>query len=93
LENLEYVVFQNRGRLLSTASLPTDVDISGEFEFTGNIHDDFTVETRTTGVSSNPYGYFDQGILFSFDIENDNGSPNNINIIDADYPTTDCGWL
>ena len=80
-------VFQNRGRLLSNASLPTDIDITGSFEFSGSIHDSFRVVTRTDGTTSNPPGYFDLGIGFGFEIENDLGSTTgNIFIVHDGYP-------
>ena len=81
-------IFQNRGRLLSTALLPTYIDVTGSFQFTGNIHDNFEIETRTDGTSSNPYGYFDRGISFGFVIQGDLGNTaNNIFIDRFNYPT------
>ena len=81
------VVFENRGTLLSVTSLPTSVDITGRFEFTGNIHDQFSVVLRTNGVDTNPFGALDNGIYFLFAIESDTGdTTNQIHIQDANYP-------
>ena len=80
-------VFENRGTLLSVASLPISVDITGRFEFTGNIHDQFSVVLRTNGVDTNPYGAFDKGIYFLFAIEGDTGdTTKQIHIQDVSYP-------
>jgi hypothetical protein len=80
-------VFENRGRLLSAASLPTSLDITERFEFTGNIHDQFQVVLRTNGLTTNPSGEFDNGIHFKFAIESDTGSTvNQVYISDTSYP-------
>jgi hypothetical protein len=80
-------VFENRGTLLSVTSLPTSVDITGRFEFTGNIHDQFSVVLRTNGVDTNPFGALDNGIYFLLAIESDTGdTANQIHIQDANYP-------
>lgn len=80
-------VFENRGRLLSVASLPTSIDVTGSFEFTANIHDQFEVILRTNGVSTNPAGSLDNGIYFDFAIQSDTGdTANQIHIRDASYP-------
>jgi hypothetical protein len=79
-------VFQNRGRIITINALPTVLDITGSFEFTGNIHDSFYVMTRTDGISTQPWGGFDHGIGFGFEIQNDLGqTANNIWITDNDY--------
>jgi hypothetical protein len=80
-------VFENRGTLLSVASLPTGVDITGRFKFTGNIHDQFQVVLRTNGATTNPSAEFDNGIHFKFAIESDTGSTaNQVYISDTSYP-------
>src|ERR1700736_1587793 len=80
-------VFQNRGRLLSVGALPASIDVTGSFEFTGNIHDQFQVILRTNGATTNPSAEFDNGIHFAFAIESDTGSTTNqIHIRDDSYP-------
>jgi hypothetical protein len=80
-------VFENRGRLLSVASLPTSLDITGRFEFTGNVHDQFQVVLRTNGATTNPSAEFDNGIHFKFAIESDTGDTSNqVYISDLSYP-------
>jgi hypothetical protein len=80
-------VFENRGRLLSVASLPTSLDITGRFEFTGNVHDQFQVVLRTNGVTTNPSAEFDNGIHYKFAIESDTGDTSNqVYISDLSYP-------
>jgi hypothetical protein len=82
-----FAVFENRGRILTANAMPTDIDITGSFEFTGNIHDHFSIVTRTDGSTSNPNGYFNDGITFGFEIQNDLGqTANNITISDFNYP-------
>lgn len=80
-------VFVNRGRLLSLASMPTAIDITGRFTFTGNVRDQFNILTRTTGVSTNQWYEFDTGMSFRFQIQNDLGSTaNNIKIAHGGFP-------
>jgi hypothetical protein len=80
-------VFANRGRLLSRASFPTSIEVTGRFTMTGNIHDDFKLFTRTDGASTNQFGELDLGIRFEFSIQEDGGSTtNNIKIGRNDYP-------
>jgi autotransporter-associated beta strand protein len=80
-------VFENRGRLLSVASLRPSVDVFGRFEFTGNIHDQFQVVLRTNGATTNPSAEFDNGIHFKFAIESDTGSTaDQVYISDTSYP-------
>jgi len=80
-------VFVNRGRILSNASLPTAIEVFGRFSFTGNIHDQFSIATRTNGVTTNQYAEFDLGISFRFQIQNDLGSTtNNVVIARLSHP-------
>lgn len=80
-------VFQNRGRLQTAFGLPTGVDITGRFSFVGNSHDSFEISTRTDGITSNPYGYFDHGIAFGLSIMGDAGNNSgNVWIIHDGYP-------
>jgi len=86
-ENGGSAVFQNRGRLLTTASFPAALDITGRFEFAGSIHDVFRIVTRTDGITSNPWAEFDHGIGFSFSIENDsNQTAGNVFIVTHGWP-------
>ncbi|MEI6702438.1 MAG: PEP-CTERM sorting domain-containing protein [Deltaproteobacteria bacterium] len=81
-------VFTNRGRLLTINSFPTNIDITGRFEFTGNTHDQFYIVTRTDGTATNPWGGIDNGIGFAFAIQNDsNNTSNNIGIARMDWPS------
>ena len=83
-------VFENRGRLLSVASVTTGIDVTGRFEFTGNIHDQFQVVLRTNGATTNPSAEFDNGIHFKFGIESDTGSTaGQIHITDLSYPNSE----
>ena len=80
-------VFLDRGRLLSLTSLPTSIDVTGRFTFTGNVRDEFKILTRTDGTTTNPFGEFDLGISFRFQIQDDGGSTtNNIKIFRHGYP-------
>ncbi|HEY5895140.1 MAG TPA: hypothetical protein VIT91_18115 [Chthoniobacterales bacterium] len=80
-------VFLDRGRLLSLASFPTSIDLTGRFTITGNVRDEFTILTRTDGTSIHPSAEFDLGISFRFQIQNDTGSTaNNVKIVHNGYP-------
>ena len=81
-------VFTNKGWLLSAASLPTSLDITGRFKFTGSVHDQFKVATRASGTfAQNPFGEVDLGIGFEFWMMTDGGSPiNNIKIVRNSNP-------
>jgi hypothetical protein len=84
-----YAIFENRGRIITVTNLPTAIDITGSFAFTGNIHDDFTILTRTDGITSNPSAEYDHGMKFALQIENDLGqTTNNVTIIRNSYPAT-----
>src|ERR1043166_2077185 len=83
-------VFKNRGRLLSVGSLPASVEVTGSFQFTGNIHDQFQVVLRTNGATTNPSAEFDNGIHFKFAIESDSGNTTNqVYISDLSYPNSE----
>src|SRR5207249_909828 len=66
-----FAVFQNRGRLLSVADLPGAIDITGSFAFTGNPHDSFVIVTRCDGVSTLSQRFFEHGMSFRFEIQDD----------------------
>lgn len=76
-------VLANKGWLLSASLLPTALDITGRFQFTGSVHDQFKVVTRASGTfADNPFGEVDLGIGFEFWMMTDSGSPvNNLKIV------------
>ncbi len=53
--------------------MPQAIQIDGRFRFVGNAHDVFIIQTRTDGVTTNPWGEFDTGIRFSAAIQWDHG--------------------
>jgi hypothetical protein len=75
------VTLTNRGMLLSQNPFGPIITITGQFEITGSIHDQFAITLDTTGSITNPHGAFDNGIQFQVISQFDNGSTsNNVNI-------------
>jgi hypothetical protein len=82
-----FAVFQNRGRIITANALPTAIDITGTFEFTGSSHDNLRIVTRADGITSNPSAEYDHGIGFGLEMQNDSGqTANNIWIQELGYP-------
>lgn len=79
---------QNRGRLLSVQGLPQAVQVDGRFRFVGSSHDVFIVQTRTDGVTTNPWGEFDVGIRFQASIPNSENGGSNMAITRNAWPGT-----
>lgn len=82
------VFLQNRGRLLSVQGLPQTVQIDGRFRFVGSTHDVFILQTRTDGVTTNPWGEFDVGIRFQASIPNGENGGSNMAITRNAWPGT-----
>lgn len=75
------VSFTNRGQILTKATFGNNIVISGTFSIQGNPRDQFSIYTRTDGVSTNIYKEFDNNIRYSVTSLFDNGSvANNIEI-------------
>ena len=67
----------NRGQIYSTQSFQQPIQITGQFQFTGNGFDQFTIRTQTDAVSTTPSAEFDNGFRFAIVSKFDNGSTSN----------------
>lgn len=79
---------QNRGRLLSVQSMPQAIQIDGRFRFVGSAYDQFLLQTRTNGVTTNPWGEWDVGIRFGISPTNGENGGATITIVRNAWPGT-----
>ena len=93
--------FRSRGRLLSVAEFPDGIQVTGRFQFVSSVVDQFTVHTRTTGVSTNAPGDFDTGVRFEVVSGGDGGGSvaiapvkdwMGIPAVRADFPISVGAW-
>jgi hypothetical protein len=58
------VTLQNHGELVAKTGYSPAVEITGRFQFTGNIYDSFWITTRSSGEHNDPR-FFDNGFTFT----------------------------